>query len=237
MKIKLDDASGLPEALQSLVTEGELDLAQVVPAQEVERWKGKAVTAEQEAIERRQTIKAWKTLGETREAVQQALADAQSGKSADHERIIAEMKAQHEAALQGVTGQLQAERSRVATEALKAELAKAGVVPEGLDLLANFASSRIQFGDDGAPRVMAADGKTPMVGGAANGGATLADLAVELAKGIPHLVRDAGHGGGGKQPGSGGTPGQATITRTQFDGMSQAERVNFSKSGGKVVNG
>jgi hypothetical protein len=45
-----------------------------------------------------------------------------------------------------------------------------------------------------------------MVGSGANGGATLADLATDLAKTIPHLVKDEGKGGGGKQPGNGGTP-------------------------------
>jgi len=211
MKIRIEDVSGLPEALQTLVQDGEdgkvLDLAQVAPAQELERFKAKAVQAEQEAIERRQALKEWKALGESPDEVREAMKAAGKGKNEDHERIVAEMKQQHEDALRKVTEQLQAERSRVATEGLKSELAKAGVVPEGLDLLASYASQRIQFGEDGTPRVMAADGQTPMVGSAPNGGATLGDLAGELAKSIPHLVKDSGHGGSGKQPdSSGGTP-------------------------------
>ena len=109
---------------------------------------------------------------------------------------------------------------------------------EHLDLLAGFAASRIKFNDDGSPKVMSADASQPMIGSGANGGATLADLAKELAGSIPHLVKDGGEGGGGKQPGSnnGGKPDQKTVTRTQFDALSQAERAAHSISGGKVVD-
>jgi hypothetical protein len=74
-----------------------------------------------------------------------------------------------------------------------------------------------------------------MIGNGANGGATLSDLAKELAGSIPHLVKDNGTGGGGKQPGqNGGKPGQKTATREQFDAMSHVDRAVFAKDGGKV---
>ena len=240
MKITLDDVSGLPEALKTLVSENEgkheLDLTTLAPASELDKYKGKALTAEQEAIERRQALKAWKDLGESPDAVKEAIANAGKGNNADHEKIIADMKAAHQAELEAAQGKLSGLYQRTAQESLKAELAKAGVISEGLDLLANFAASRIQFGDDGTPRVLAADGKTPMVGNAANGGATLADLAGELAKTIPHLVKDAGKGGGGKPAGSqGGTPAK-TVTRAEWDQMGHSDRATFSKDGGKVVD-
>lgn len=239
MKINLDDVSGLPDALKALVSENEgkheLDLSQLAPASEVERFKAKHLAASEEAIERRKALNAWKDLGESPEAVRAAM----DGKTdnAQHEAIVAKIRDEAAKEKQGLQAALDGLRRDTANAALKAELAKANVVPEGLDLLAGFAGSRIQFGEDGQPRVMAADGKTPMVGSAPNGGATFADLAKELAASIPHLVKDGGTGGGGKPPASGGKPDSKTVSRSQFDAMSQVDRANFSKSGGKVVDG
>jgi len=93
---------------------------------------------------------------------------------------------------------------------------------------------RIQFHEDGSAKIMTSDGK-PMIGSGADHGATLADLAKELAASKPYAVRDAGKGGGGKPAGStGGKPNQITITRAQFDALSQSARAEHSKSGGKV---
>jgi hypothetical protein len=155
-------------------------------------------------------------------------------KGADPE-IVAQLRQQMEATKSEYSGKLTKVMQARTMSDLKAELAKVGVVPEGLDLLAGYAAQRIQFDEDGAIRVMTPDGK-PMVGGAENGGATLSDLAKQLAASIPHLVKDAGAGGGGKPPSSGGKPGAKTVTRGQFDAMSQFERSEFSKSGGKVVD-
>ena len=41
---------------------------------------------------------------------------------------------------------------------------------------------------------------------------------------------------GGGADGKSGSGNQKTVTRTQFDGMSQSERMKFSKEGGKVVD-
>jgi hypothetical protein len=82
--------------------------------------------------------------------------------------------------------------------------------------------------------VMTSDGK-PMIGSGSDHGATLADLAKELATSKSYAVRDAGKGGGGKPAGSqGGTPDKPTVTRATFDAMSQVERAAHSKSGGAV---
>lgn len=239
MKIKLDDVSGLPEALQSLVAETddghEIDLSRVAPADELDRFKSKAIKAEQEAIERRKALEPWKALGESPDAVREAIEASRKGKpSEDQERIVAEMRKEYEGKLREAQERLTQTYQRTAMSELKTELARAGVVPEGLDLLANYASTRMRFGEDGTPQIMAQDGSSPMIGSAANGGATLGDLAKDLAKSIPYLVKDNGAGGSGKQPSTkGGTPDR-TVTRSQFDGMSQFERAEFSKSGGKV---
>lgn len=243
MKITIDDASALPEALQSLVSETDegkqLDLGQVAPASELERFKAKALKAEEEAIERRKALQSWKSLGDDPDEVKSALEDARKGKgkSEEHEAIVARMKQDHEAKMAEMQERLTGTFRKQTTAELKAQLAEAGVVPEGLDLLAGYAAQRIQFSDDGTPKVLAKDGSGPMVGSGANGGATLADLAKELAGSIPHLVADKGAGGSGKQPGAnGGKPGQQTVTRDQWGQMSHIERRDFAKSGGQIVD-
>ena len=235
MKITIDDVSGLPEALKTLVADEDgaktLDLSRVAPADEVDRFKAKAVKAEDEAIERRKALKAWQELGETPDAVRDAM-KAQGGKvTQEQEQIIAKMKADHEAALSDVTGKLQSTYKRQVMSDLKAELAKNGVVPEGLDLLANYAASRIQFNDDGTPKVLSADGSGPMIGSGANGGATLVDLAKEMAGSIPHLVADKGAGGSGKQPGtSGGKPEGKQVRASDLETMTPQEKAQYFKA-------
>ena len=228
MEIELSDVSGLPEALKSLAKEAggkfSLDLSQVAPMADLERFKAKAVTAESEAIDRRKALKAWDEFG-TPDDIRAKLA-----KGADPE-IIKQMQTQMAEKESAYSAKLTGILRQSATADLKAELAKAGVVPEGLDLLAGFASSRIQFTDDGAVKVLTADGSGPMIGGGANGGATLADLAKQLAASIPHLVADRGAGGGGKQPGSGGTPHNKTIKREAFLALSPAEQASQLKAG------
>lgn len=239
MEITLDSADGVPAGIKSLVSEADgkftLDLTKLAPSSELEKFKGKALTAEQEAIDRRKALEGWKALGESPDAVKQALA-AKGKPDADQEAIIEQMKADHAAKLADKDSALQNLMRSNATESLKAELAKAGVVPEGIDLLAGFASPRIQFNEDGTAKVLSDDGKTPMIGSGPNGGATLADLAGKLAETIPHLVKDGGKGGGGKPPNEGGKPATKTVTRSQFDAMSHVERAAHSKDGGKVVD-
>lgn len=233
--IEIADVSALPEHLRPLAASADgknlLDLSALAPAADLEAFKAKALTAQTEAIDRRKALDAWKKLGDTPEAVQAKLAAG-----ADPE-IVKQLQAkltETETTLKArLTGVLQ----KQALSELKAELSKAGVVPEGLDLLAAFAAPRIVFDDDGGMRVMSPDGQSPMIGKGANGGATIADLAATLAGAIPRLVADKGNGGGGKPPGSnGGTPRTQTVTRAQWDAMDHGERAAHSKSGGKVVD-
>jgi hypothetical protein len=235
MKIEIADLSALPEHLRPLAAAADgktiLDLAALAPAADVETFKGKALSAQQESIDRRKALDAWKKLGETPEAVQARLAaGADPAIIQQLQAKLAETETSYKAKLTGVLQQR-------ALSDLKAELSKAGVVAEGLDLLAAFAAPRIVFDDDGGMRVMSPDGQTPMIGKGANGGATLGDLAATLAGAIPQLVIDKGNGGGGKPPGSnGGTPRTQTVTRAQWDAMDHGARAAHSKSGGKVVD-
>lgn len=233
MEIELSDVSGLPEALKPLAQEADgkfkLNLAALVPASELETFKGKAVTAQQEAIDRRKQLDAWKKLGESPDEIQ-----AKLSKGADP-AIVDQMRQQHAAEIAARDGKLSQVLSKFAMAELKAELSKAGVVPEGLELLASFAAPRIQFDEEGNARVMGPDGKSPMVGSAGNGGATLADLAKQLAASIPHLVADRGTGGSGKQPGSGGSA-KGTIKRAEFNQLSPAAKAEAMKSGMTLID-
>lgn len=230
MKIELADIAGLPEAFKAFVTEADgkhtLDLA--LGATEIDRFKGKAVTAEQEAIDRRKALKAFEAFG-TPDEISAKLAKGVDPAILEQMRAkSAETEASYQAKLSGIM-------TKQAMSELKAELAKAGVIPEGLDLLANFGAARVKFNDDGSVKVLTADGSAPMIGGAANGGATLADLAKQLAASIPHLVADNGTGGGGKPAGTnGGKPGQ-TMAQADFNARPAKERASLMASGIKLT--
>ena len=166
-------------------------------------------------------------------------AGKKGGKSnEEHAALIAQMKADHAKELSSWEEKFTGLNRKNAVAELKAELAKAGVIEEGIDLLAMSASARIKFHDDGTPRVVVEDGETPMVGSGKDGGATIADLAKGLASSVPQLVRDNGKGGSGKQPGSnGGKPPQhKTIDRATLDSMPQEQRSTFFKEGGRVTD-
>jgi hypothetical protein len=236
MEITLDAIDGLPETLKPLAAQADgkfkLDLAKLMPAEDL--------TGLKTALQReRENVGAYSKLGKPDE-IAKRIADleaaaAKGGKGGEEAQAkLDALKADYDGKLADRDSRLTALMKRQANAELRAELAKAGVIPEGLDILAKFAESRIQFNDDGTPKVTTPDGK-PMIGSGPDHGATLADLAKELAKTIPHLVADGGKGGGGKLPNNGGTP-QKTVTRAEFDAMSQADRAAFAKSGGTVTD-
>lgn len=238
MKIELADISGLPEGLKAVVeSEGDkhaIDLTKLMPTEDLSGLKS-ALQKE------RENAQAWSKFGSP-DDVAKKIADlekaaAGTGRGAeDAQAKLDAMKGEYE-------GQLTAANERIgkmmqvnAAASLKAELAKAGFIPEAIDDIAATAMGRLQFNDDGTPKVMTSDGK-PMIGSGADHGATLADLAKELAGAKPYAVRDSGTGGSGKQPGqNGGTPPAKTVTRSQWDTMDHVARAAHSKSGGKVVD-
>lgn len=235
MKIEVTDTASLPAWLQNHVSEGHLDLAAIPEPEDVTGLK----TALQKE---RANVQAWAKLGDAPDAVSKRIADLEkaaqgTGKGAEEAQAkLDAMKQEYEGKLTAAEQRAEKLMRSQAAASLKAELAKVGVVPEGLDLLAGYASGRIAFNDDGSPKVMTADGK-PMIGSGSDHGATLSDLAKELATSIPHLVADGGKGGSGKQPGSnGGKPERSTVKRSDWDKMDHAQRADFSKSGGKVTD-
>ena len=224
MKITVEDATALPEWLQSHVSEGELDLAAVPQPEDVTGLK----TALQKE---RSNVQAWSKLGEKPEDVQARIAELEekakgSGKGAeDAQAKLDAMAAEKDAEIAKRDERITKMMQTNAQYSLKTELAKAGFIPEAIDDIAATAMGRLQFNDDGSPKVLTSDGK-PMIGNGPDHGATLADLAKELAEAKPYAVQDQGKGGSGKQPGSnGGTP-----PKKEPQEMSAQERADLLKT-------
>ena len=232
MKIEITDATTLPAWLQTHVADGHLDLGALAAPEDVTGLKT-ALSKE------RGNAAAWSRFG-TPADMDAKIADLTDkakggGKGADDAQAkLDAMAADYEGKLTGANDRISKMMQRSASSDLKAELAKAGFIAESIDDIASSAMGRLQFHEDGSAKIMTSDGK-PMIGSGADHGATLADLAKELAASKPYAVRDGGKGGGGKPPAStGGTPDKPTVTRAQFDAMSQSERANHSKSGGGI---
>jgi hypothetical protein len=232
MKIEVTDATTLPTWLQGHVSDGHLDLGALAAPEDVSGLKT-ALSKE------RGNAAAYSKYG-TPDEIEARIADLTdkakgSGKgSEDAQAKLDAMKADYEGKLTGANDRMSKMVQRGAASDLKAELAKAGFIAESIDDIASSAMGRLKFTDDGTAQVMTSDGK-PMIGSGADHGATLADLAKELAASKSYAVRDAGKGGGGKPAGSaGGTPDKPTVTRSNLDAMSQVERMTFFKSGGAV---
>jgi len=232
MKIEVTDATTLPTWLQTHVADGHLDLGALAAPEDVSGLKT-ALSKE------RGNAAAYSKYG-TPDDIAAQIADLTekakgTGKTSDDAQAkLDAMKTDYEGKLTGANDRISKMMQRGASSDMKAELAKAGFITESIDDIASSAMGRLQFNDDGTVKVMTSDGK-PMIGSGSDHGATLADLAKELAASKSYAVRDAGKGGGGKPAGStGGTPDKPTVTRSAWDGMSHHERATHSKAGGQV---
>lgn len=233
MKIEVSDATTLPEWLQTKVADGHLDLGALAAPEDVTGLKG-ALQKE------RENTALYSKFGKPTEI--QARIDALTekakgnGKGADDAQAkLDAISADYESKLTASNDRINKMMTRGAQSELKAELAKAGFVAEAIDMVAITAMNRLQFNEDGSAKVLKSDGTSWIEANRPNHDATLADLAKELAEANPFAVKSAAISGGGKPPRqSGGMPNQLTVTRAQFDSMSQAERSSHAKSGGAV---
>jgi hypothetical protein len=232
MKIEVTDATTLPAWLQGHVSEGSLDLGALAAPEDVSGLKT-ALSKE------RGNAAAYSKYGspddiDARFAELTEKAKGNGKGSDDAQAKLDAMKAAYDTQDQAKDARITKMMQRGASSDLKAELAKAGFISESIDDIASSAMGRLKFTEDGTAQVMTSDGK-PMIGSGSDHGATLADLAKELAASKSYAVRDAGKGGGGKPAGSqGGTPDRPTMKSDAFYSLNQAERMAFSKSGGKV---
>jgi hypothetical protein len=234
MKIEVTDATTLPTWQQAHVKDGFLDLATLPVPEDVSGLRS-ALSKERDNVAKYSKYGTADDI-ETRFADLTEKAKGNGKGSDDAQAKLDAMKAAYDTQDQAKDARITKMMQRGASSDLKAELAKAGFISESIDDIASSAMGRLKFTEDGTAQVMTSDGK-PMIGSGADHGATLADLAKELAASKPYAVRDAGKGGGGKPAGSqGGTPDKPTATRPVFNEMTQNERMAFSKSGGKVVD-
>lgn len=212
MKIKLESIEGLPDGLKGAVTE--VDGAHVLDASKL--MVSEDLTGLKTALSKeRDNVAAWQKLGESPDAILSQIEELKSAKpKGKTDDDVAAM-------IEQATGPLQAKldkssellgklRSETTSATIKAELAKAGVLPDALDMVANFAVSRIMHSDDGSMQIKTSDGK-PMVGTGENHTATVSDLVSDLVKTMPFAVKDGGQGGGGKPASNGGKPQSNSI--------------------------
>jgi len=227
MKITLESVDGLPETLAGVVEEQDgakvLDLSKVMPVEDLTGLKS-ALQKE------RANAQAYSKLGAPDE-IAARIADLEqkakgNGKGAEEAQAKLDALAKDfEAKLADKDKRLQSVMRGQAAAALKAELAKAGFIPDAIDDIAASALSRVELRDDGTMLVLSADGK-PMTGTGPDYSATLADLAKDLAAAKAYAVADTGKGGSGKQPqGSGGKPG--TVRASELDSMTPRQKAEF----------
>lgn len=87
------------------------------------------------------------------------------------------------------------------------------------DLVASYIGNRVQWEDD---QIMVKDGDKLM---------PLEDGVKLIAKTKPHLLKAQGRAGSGSATGAGSSGGKQTMTRTEFDALEPAARLEAAKAG------
>lgn len=205
------------------------DTAGLKSALEKERTARKALDKE---------IAAFKKTGKTPDEIAEFVAEKETAaaealkKSGNFEAILKQHNDKAAAALKLATDERDAafgsERSAIIENRVMTALTKAKATSEGMDLLTERLGKRIHIETIEGKRVttiMQADGKTPLAGSGTDGAATYDDLVKEAVKAWPSLFEGTGAGGGGKSPkDAGGTGGDKTITRAEFDKLQPHEQ-------------
>jgi hypothetical protein len=245
LKYQIDSLEGVDDAIKPLYAEAEsggfaLRVEGVVPKSKFDAVNQKAVDSADESARRRRTVeRVVSKLGlEDASGLDDALDALISGKgkgSADQEKVVAALRQEYEAKITDNRKTIEGLRLGNARSDASAAVAKAGFHSQVVDMVTQSAMDRVQIDESGNVRILRADKSGPLAGSGPDGFATFADLASELAAAMPDFLKDAGKGGGGKPPASGGASAK-TISRDAFNGMSHADRANFFKSGGKVTD-
>lgn len=242
LPFETDSIDAIPEALREHYAEADgkfrLSVEGVVPEAQFKELNQRALTATEEATRRRKANeRLLSAIGvDAADKAEAAIAALKAGKGgADQEAIIAQIRGEYEGKLTEANGRAQKLVLRSAEGQASAALAAVGFHPEAMDLVARLAMDRVKLDESGEIRIMAADGEQILAGSGKDGRATFADLAREIAAAKPSFLVDAGKGGTGKPAASGGNAAK-TITRAQFDALSQSDRAAFSKARGKVTD-
>ncbi len=252
LKYTVESLEGIDEAAQAFYQEQEgggyvLQVEGAVPKNQFEEVNQKAVDNATEAQRRRKTLErvtgklGLENADGLDDALENLLSKAQNPPKKDdkdQQAIIDQINSKAEEQVKAAQEKLTGYAKRSAEAEVKAAIAQAGFHPEAVDMVALQAMGRVQIDTDkGEWYIQKQDGSGPLAGSGPSGSATVNDLASELAAAMPSFLKDDGKGGGGKPPASGSNDGAKSVTRSQFDAMSQAERADFSKSGGKVTDG
>jgi hypothetical protein len=252
LELIVDTIDTVPEAFRSEYTEKDGKFHLAVTGLEKTYVPRDALTkANNEAAQRRHALTAWETAvaGKSVEDVQTLIADFDSGKfnkGKTKEEFDAAL-VQHKTAAEQKAAALVAERDTAYTAArkaivdgeLKGALATAKATKTGLAMLPKILGDRIELKfENGEPvrRIMAADGKSPMIGTGPDGFATLDDLMKDVVKTYPDLFEGSGAGGGGAPHKNGGGGGGVTMTKAEFDALSPKDRAaKATQAGFKIV--
>jgi hypothetical protein len=251
LQLVVDSLDGIPDALKGeyaekdgkfhLNVDGIEDTSGLKSALDKERTK---------ARDFEKKVKRWEALGKTDEEISKLLADHEEAarKKAESEGDFDKVLKQHQDKWAKEKGDLEreltaartSERGAIIGTGVLAALTKAGATEEGLDLLPDRLSARVNPETVDGKRVlkiMQADGETPMAGSGKDGLATLDDLVKEAASKWPSLFKGTGNSGSGKEPGKGGFGNSGkTITRADWEKMSPAEKQSKHRDGFKVVD-
>lgn len=245
LKYQVENLDGLPEAVHEFYEQGDdgytLKVDGVVPKSKFDEVNQSALNARDESKRRRRTVETvLEKLGlDSADGLPDAL-DAliakKSGKSDEEtQALIAQIRAEGEAKAKAAQDRLTEMAQRAALGGLKASIAEVGFHKQALDMVAQSAMSRIKIDENGNPVIMRTDG-TPLAGSGADGHATFADLAKELAAAMPDFLTDTGKGGGGKPPASGGKPNSRTIARSEFNALPAKERARVMGEGVTITD-
>lgn len=240
LPLTVDDINAVPEAFRGEYAEKDGKFTLSVTGLETIYVPRDALTkANREAAERRHALNGWETIanGRAPEEIGSILADFDSGKlsKGKSKEEFDALLTQHKKASDTTIATLTSERDTaygVARKAvvdggLKGALANAKATKEGLALLPKILGDRIELKfENGEPvqRILAADGKSPMIGTGSDGYATMDDLIKDVTKAFPSLFEGSGAGGGGVPHKNGGNGGNKTITSAEFNALSAKDR-------------
>jgi hypothetical protein len=131
------------------------------------------------------------------------------------------------------------ERKLLLEDGLSAALQRAGIIPNGLDLLTERLGKRVALETEDGKRVVritqAGSEMLPMAGSGEGGRATLDDLVSEAVKKFPSMFKTPGKGET-PAPGEAGGSGDRTITRSDFEKLSARERAAKMEEGFTLVD-
>lgn len=177
-------------------------------------------------------------LGETKQAktakreaeeAARVAAETKAKADGDHEQLYKSS----EAAREKTQGELDALKGTVATEKCKtASMKIAAKLADGsnVDLLSDFIVRRLKYSEGEGLKVTNASGELTV--------STMDDLENEFKNDARYMALLKGNqsSGGGAGGGDKGGGAAKVKTRAEFDALNQADRMTFTKSGGKVTN-